>query len=104
MQTKVLLRPCWICPPSARQAWVQAHDTIERELGADGSYGPIRDISAKAAENIARPAALLHLLEHGPQGNISRDCVECATQPVMWHPQDAHRLLGDLDAPPALAT
>ncbi len=89
--------------PSAHAAWVQAHDTIERELGGDGSYAPIRDVAAKAAENIARLAALLHLLEHGTAGSISRACVECATQLVLWHLQEAHRLLGDLDAPPALS-
>ena len=89
--------------PSAHAAWVQAHDTIERELGGDGSYAPVRDVAAKAAENIARLAALLHLLEHGPTGAISRDCVACATQLVVWHLQEAHRLLGDLDAPPAMS-
>jgi putative DNA primase/helicase len=89
--------------PSAHAEWVRAHDTIERELGGAGSYAPIRDVAAKAAENIARLAALLHLLEHGPQGAISRDCVDTATRLVLWHLQEAHRLLGDLDAPPALS-
>ena len=72
-------------------------------LDSDGSYAPVRDVAAKAAENIGRLAALLHLLEHGPAGSISRACVECATQLVLWHLQEAHRLLGDLDAPPALS-
>jgi len=89
--------------PSAHAAWVQAHDTIERQLGGDGSYAPIRDVAAKAAENIARLAALMHLMDHGPSGAISRACVEYATQLVLWHLQEAHRLLGDLDAPPALS-
>ena len=89
--------------PSAHAAWVQAHDTIERELGGDGSYAPVRDVAAKAAENIARLAALLHLLEHGPTGTIGLNCVECAMKLVVWHLQEAHRLLGDLDAPPAMS-
>jgi hypothetical protein len=46
---------------------------------------------------------LVHLLAHGPTGTISGDCVECATQLVVWHLQEAHRLLGDLDAPPAMS-
>ena len=29
--------------------------------------------------------------------------VECATRFVVWHLQEAHRLLGDLDAPPAMS-
>ncbi len=89
--------------PAAHRAWVQAHDTIERQLGSDGCYAPIRDVAAKAAENIARLAALMHLLEHGPAGAIGRECVESATRLVLWHLQEAHRLLGDMDAPPALS-
>ena len=80
-----------------------AHDTIERQLGSDGAYAPIPDVAAKAAENIARLAALMHLLEHGPVGTIGRGCVDSATRLVLWHLQEANRLLGDLDAPPALS-
>jgi putative DNA primase/helicase len=60
-------------------------------------------VAAKAAENIARLAGLMHLLEHGPVGAIGRECVESATRLVLWHLQEAHRLLGDMDAPPALS-
>ncbi|MEO8545232.1 MAG: DUF3987 domain-containing protein [Burkholderiaceae bacterium] len=89
--------------PSAHAAWVMAHDTIEHELAGGGSYAPIRDVAAKAAENIARMAALFHLLDHDATGTIGRACVDSATQIVVWHLQEAHRLLGDLDAPPTLA-
>ena len=89
--------------PPAHVAWVQAYDAIERELASGGSYAPIRDVAAKAAENIARLAALFHLLDHGAAGTIDRTCVDSAAQIVVWHLQEAHRLLGDLDAPPAMA-
>jgi len=89
--------------PSAHAAWVHAHDTIERELAGGGSYAPIRDVAAKAAENIARMAALFHLLDHDAAGTIGRACVDSAARIVVWHLQEAHRLLGDLDAPPVLA-
>lgn len=98
-----LVLPVLDLSPGAHAAWVQAHDTIERQLGSDGTYAPIRDVAAKAAENIARLAALMHLLEHGPVGTIGRGCVDSATRLVLWHLQEAHRLLGDLDAPPALS-
>ena len=89
--------------PPAHAAWVQAYDAIERELASGGSYAPIRDVAAKAAENIARLAALFHLLDHGAAGTIDRTCVDSAAQIVVWHLQEAHRLLGDLDAPPTMA-
>jgi putative DNA primase/helicase len=60
-------------------------------------------VAAKAAENIARLAALFHLLDHGAASTIDRTCVDSAAQIVGWHLQEAHRLLGDLDAPPVMA-
>jgi putative DNA primase/helicase len=52
--------------PPAHAAWVQAHDRIERALASGGELSDIRDVAAKAAENIARLAALFHVLAHGP--------------------------------------
>jgi putative DNA primase/helicase len=89
--------------PPAHAAWVQAYDAIERELASGGGYASIRDVAAKAAENIARLAALFHMLDHGLAGTIDRTCVESAAEIVRWHLQEAQRLLGDLDAPPAMA-
>ena len=82
---------------------MQAHDAIERELVSGGNYAPIRDVAAKAAENIARLAALFHMLDHCAAGTIDRVCVDSAAQILRWHLQEAQRLLGDLDAPPAVA-
>ena len=89
--------------PPAHAAWVKAYDAIEGELASGGSYAPIRDVAAKAGENIARLAALFHLLDHGATGVIDQACVDGAVRIVVWHLHEAHRLLGDLDAPPTLA-
>ena len=43
------------------------------------------------------------MLDHGATGTIDHACVDSATQIVRWHLQEAHRLLGDLDAPPVMA-
>lgn len=88
---------------AAHAAWVEAHDRIERELARGGQYAAIRDVAAKAAENIARLAALLHVLDHGPAGAIDKACIESASRIVNWHLHEACRLLADLDAPPDLA-
>ena len=89
--------------PAAHAAWVQAHDHVERQLGGAGHYASIRDVAAKAAENIARLAALLHVLDHGPAGEIDERCVEGASRIIDWHLHEARRLLADLDAPPELS-
>lgn len=88
---------------AAHAAWVETHDRIERKLAGGGNYAAIRDCAAKAAENIARLAALLHVLDHGPAGAIDKACIESASRIVNWHLHEACRLRADLDAPPDLA-
>ena len=46
---------------AAHAAWVCLHDRIEEQLGAGGAYHAVRDVAAKAAENVARLAALFHM-------------------------------------------
>jgi putative DNA primase/helicase len=89
--------------PAARSEWISIHDCVEDELGAHGEFRDIRDVAAKAAENVARLAALFHVLEHGPAGPIGVDAVAAATAIITWHLGEARRLLGELDTPPALA-
>jgi putative DNA primase/helicase len=85
--------------PPAHAAWVQAHDRIERALASGGELSDIRDVAAKAAENIARLAALFHVLAHGPVGVIDRDAIAGAAGIISWHLHEARRLLSDLDTP-----
>jgi putative DNA primase/helicase len=89
--------------PPAHAAWVQAHDRIERALASGGELSDIRDVAAKAAENIARLAALFHMLAHGPVGVIDADEVSHAEAVISWHLHEARRLLSDLDTPTELA-
>jgi hypothetical protein len=88
---------------AAHAAWVRLHDRIESELGVGGTYQAVRDIAAKAPENVARMAAVFHVLEHGPIGMIGVKHVLGAAEVVCWHLHEARRLLAELDTPPALA-
>lgn len=89
--------------PAAHAAWVRAHDRIEQALGPGGEWAQVRDVAAKAAENIARMAALFHVLDHGPVGSIGSMALEAAHRVVIWHLHEARRLLLDLDTPADLA-
>jgi putative DNA primase/helicase len=89
--------------PSAHAAWVQAHDRIERALASGGELADIRDVAAKAAENIARMAALFHVLDHGPVGVIDAADLTAGEAVIRWHLNEARRLLSDLDTPTDLA-
>ena len=89
---------------TAMSKWVQAHDRIEHQLGTNGAYQGIRDVAAKAAENIARLAALFHIVTYGPTGTINADVVERADHLISWHLDEARRLLADLDTPPSMVS
>ena len=89
--------------PAARQAWIQIFNTIERQLGRDGDLHAVRDVAAKASENMVRLAALFHVMEHGVSGEIETDYIQAANAVVTWHLNEARRVLAELDTPPALA-
>jgi putative DNA primase/helicase len=89
--------------PPAHAAWVQAHDRIERALAAGGDFAAIRDVAAKAAENVARLAALFHVLAHGPGGVIDTEAIHAAATIIGWHLHEARRLLSELDTSTELA-
>jgi putative DNA primase/helicase len=89
--------------PAAHAAWVQAHDRIERALASGGDLADIRDVAAKAAENIARLAALFHVLAQGPIGVIDAADINAAEDVISWHLHEARRLLSDLDTSTELA-
>jgi putative DNA primase/helicase len=82
--------------PAAKALWIDCHDSIEKQLAASGDFSAIPDVAAKAADNVARLAAVLHVFEHGPTGTIGRDMVEGAARIVLWHTYSARSLLGPL--------
>ena len=47
----------------AKDAWIVFHDRIEAAMALDGALEGIRDVAAKAAENAARIAAVLTVVE-----------------------------------------
>lgn len=89
--------------PAAQTKWIDIHDCIEDELHTAGEFKDIRDVASKAAENIARLAALFHVLECGPSGAVDVRSIEAATTVVTWHLGEARRLLGALEESPLLA-
>jgi putative DNA primase/helicase len=88
--------------PDAKQAWIQCHDAIEKELSTGGELYDLRDVGSKAADNVVRLAALFHTF-NGSIGTIDLDCIESATSIVVWHLQEAKRFLGELAMPPELS-
>jgi putative DNA primase/helicase len=83
----------------AYEAWRAFHDDVEKELRAGGELAEVRDVASKAADNVARIAALFHLYECGPSGRICADLIARAAQLVAWHLFQARAFLDNIAAP-----
>ncbi len=94
-----LTLPVLTLTDAARAAWVRFHDDVEAELRPGGDMAEVRDVASKAADNVARLAALFHLYMHGVTGQIDVAVVAAAARIVGWHLYQARAFLGDVAAP-----
>jgi len=85
--------------PDAKAAWITTYNAIEIELRPGGDFELIRDVASKAADNVVRLAALLHVLEHGPDGIVGLSAMNNATSIVAWHLTEARRYFGEHSLP-----
>lgn len=81
----------------ARREWIAFHDTVETQLAPEGRLHDIRDVASKAAENVARLAALFHVVENGIDGEICAQHVQSALSLVDWHLTESARLFTSFD-------
>lgn len=86
----------------AKGFWVDFHDVIESELGTGGELCDVRDVASKAADNVARMAALFQLFEYDG-GAVCLEAIEGASRIVAWHLNEARRFFGELALPAELA-
>jgi Protein of unknown function (DUF3987)/Primase C terminal 2 (PriCT-2) len=85
----------------AKAAWIECHDEIEKAIGPTGEFVDVRDVAAKAADNIARMAALFHILEErNGYSLIGAAAVRSAAAVVIWHLYAAKYFLGPLASSP----
>ena len=86
----------------AKDAWVEFHDAIEKELVSGGELYDVRDVASKTADNAVRLGALFQMFEHG-MGAIGLDCFESGSRIAAWHLSEARRFFGELALPAELA-
>jgi putative DNA primase/helicase len=89
--------------PQAFEGWKAFHDGVETELRIGGDMAEVRDVASKAAENVARVAALFHLFEHGREGRIGAAHLAAAVRIVTWHLFEARRFLNAAALPKPLS-
>lgn len=89
--------------PEAKASWVDWYNLIEAQLGPTGELANVRDLASKAADNIARMAALFHIFEHGASGAIGIEAVQAAAPIIVWHLDQGRNYLGAFNVSPATA-
>lgn len=77
--------------PEAQNYWTNWYNGVESAIGNGGYLCDIKDYASKAAENLARLAALFHFFE-GMSGDISYDTVYRAATICNWYMDEFKRL------------
>lgn len=78
---------------NGRLAWIDVYNEIEKSLSPGRELSEARDVASKAADNIARLAALFAVYhEHA---EISSDSVHQASDIVTWHLYEAKRFFAE---------
>jgi len=88
--------------PDARAAWITFHDAVEAAMRPDGPLAMLRDVAAKAAEQAARIAGVLTMVEDVNAASIDADAMIRACELADWYLQEAARLAGESNIPPAV--
>jgi len=82
----------------AMAVWIDCYNGIEAELAPNGKYHAINDVAGKAADNIARIAALFEVFKTDNPTSISVDSVINAAHIVGWHLDEAIRFFNGIGA------
>ena len=86
----------------ANAAWVAFHDQIERAMAEDSALEYLRDVAGKAAENAARIAAVLTIVETPDASIIEANAMSAGCELMTWYVFEALRLSGAHRQPPTL--
>lgn len=86
----------------AKRVWVAFHDRIEAAMAADGALEGLRDVAGKAAENAARIAGVLTIVETPEADIIEAAEMANACDLMKWYLTEALRLSGQHRLSPAM--
>lgn len=81
----------------AKETWIQVHDMFEELLASGQELSDVRDIAAKAAENVARLAGVFTVF--AGKSEIGADAISDAATIVGWHVKEAQRMLDAMGDP-----
>jgi Protein of unknown function (DUF3987) len=97
-----LMPPAIALSDGAKAAWVAFHDRIEASMAQEADLEYLRDVAGKAAENAARIAAVLTVVESPNASNIKTEEMAAGCELMTWYLTEALRLSGAHRQPPAI--
>ena len=80
--------------------WIEVKNTIEKAMAGD--YASIHAWASKGGSQVARIAGVLTLVENPDVGVIQREAIERATELVLYHLDEAARIVGTASVPPTI--
>lgn len=88
--------------PEAKAAWVAFHDRIEAAMAPERALENLRDVGSKAAENAARIAGVLTIIENAEATIIGAEAMASGCKLAAWYVNEALRLSHAYHQPPSL--
>jgi hypothetical protein len=80
--------------------WIEVKNAIEKAMAGD--YVGIHAWASKGGSQVARIAGVLTVIENPDAGVIQREAVERATELVLYHLDEAARIVGTASVPAAI--
>jgi hypothetical protein len=84
----------------AKAVWIKVHDAIERAEAPGGRYAVCKAWASKSAEQCARVAGVLTLIEEPDAQRIEAATIGRAAELTLWHLNEAVRLAGTAELSP----
>jgi Protein of unknown function (DUF3987) len=89
--------------PKAREAWIAFHNEIESDVIGGARSDELRDVAGKAAEQAARIAAVLTIVDNPIAKAIGVDALTGGCELARWYLGEARRLIGEYFIPQEVA-
>ena len=85
--------------PDGRALWIEFHDDVERDQKADGRLVVLRDVASKAAEQAARIAGVLTVVDDRFASAITPAAMSRGCNLMRWYLDEALRLAEEIRIP-----
>ncbi|MCW2283792.1 hypothetical protein M2323_001776 [Rhodoblastus acidophilus] len=87
---------------AAKEVWIAFHDRIEKAMGKECPLETLTDVASKAAENAARIAGVLTVVENPEAQAIESKAMAAACELMLWYLLESLRLAGAYRQTPGL--